>query len=459
MSLLGRQQLWTLGMSLLVGLGGVLYGYDIGVISGALLFINKTIPLTDFQTGCIVSAVLAGGLLGTLVAGPLADRYGRRSMIFFACVIFIIGVGLILLASGFITLLLARLFLGVGVGVVAVAVPLYVSELVPAHRRGIYVTFFQLFLTFGILLANGVDLFFTASGDWRAMFAVVLIPAVILMLGVLRLPESPRWLVANGYKELARKVLRRTHSIDLADKALIRITESMQQDQGRWSDLFSSKLLLPLFIAISVAILNQLTGINTFLQYAPSLLKMAGVSSNASAMVGSFGIASVNFVCTIIALFFVDRVGRRPLLLVGVGGVFLAEAALGVVNLLPLTAQWCGVLSLLCFLMFIMFFAIGPGVVVWLAISELFPTRVRGKGIALCLFFNSLAGTVLAMFFLNIRNELHLYGAYWLCAFFSLIYLVLTFFLLPETKGKSLEQIQEYFMNRRHLSAMNKAVE
>lgn len=449
-----QKNLWVLGMALLVGVGGILYGYDIGVISGALMFINKSIFMTKIQTGMIVGAVLGGGLFGTLIAGPMADYLGRRFVIMASSLIFIIGVFLILLAHSFTTLLIARLFLGVGVGIVAVAVPLYVVELVPADHRGRYVTFFQLFLTFGILLANLVDLLFLPSGNWRGMFSIVLIPAVVLLFGMFRLPESPRWLAANNKMEKARQVLRRTHSKHEAESSLIEIVTSIQETQGYWSELLSPQVIKALFIAVSIAILNQWTGINTFLQFAPSLLKASGVRSDVVAMMGSIGIAALNFVCTIFALFLVDRVGRKPLLIVGVAGVFISEVFLGAINYIHLVPHLRGVLSMYGFFGFIVFFAIGPGVVVWLAVSELFPTRIRGKGIAVCLFFNSLAGTCLATGFLTITSDIGWAGAYWLCAGFSFLYLLLAVFLLPETKQKSLEKIQKYFYNDQAKTAM-----
>lgn len=436
---------WVLMIALLVGVGGILYGYDIGVVSGALLFIHKVIPMSPTQTGIIVGAVLAGSLLGTLSAGPLADRFGRKSVIALSSVVFMVGVMFIVMAHSFLSLLIARLLLGIGVGIVSVAVPLYVTEIVPSKDRGKYVTFFQLFLTFGIVSAYFVDLAFTPSGNWRGMFEVVLIPAVILLAGCAILPESPRWLIANKQSKKAWGILTRTHSEDEAEIEFRDIHNSLQQSGGSWRELFSRKLVLPLGIAISVAILNQWTGINSFLQYAPSILKQAGLGSNVVVMLGSAGIGVLNFLCTLAAIFMVDKIGRRPLLITGIVGVVLSEIFLGYIHYLSTSPQQAGLMSLFGLFAFIMSFAIGPGVVVWLAISELFPTRVRGKGIAICLFFNSLAGSLMASLFLDIDKLLGMSGAYWLCACFSVVYFLIVYFLLPETKQQSLEKIQQQF--------------
>ncbi len=438
-----KNNLFMFWISCLVSIGGILYGYDIGVISGALLFIKDTIPMTDTQIGVIVGAVLAGGLVGTLLAGPIGDGFGRRPLIILSSLVFICGVILILLAHSFITMLLARLLLGTGVGVVAVAVPLYVSEIVSANDRGKYVTFFQLLLTFGIVMAYFVDLIFTPSGNWRGMFAVVLVPAFILFIGMLFLPETPRWLVANNQASLARQILRRIRPSAIeVENEMHTIQLSLHETQGSWRELFSPSCWMMTLTAVSVAIFNQLTGINSFLQYAPLLLKNAGLGSDVVTMIGSAGIGILNFLCTIIAIGFIDTLGRRPLLLIGVMGVIIAECYLGLISHLGLSALTTGVLSLIGLFIFIVFFAIGPGVVVWLAISELFPTRVRGKGIALCLFFNSLASTLLATFFLPLSHALGMSQTYWLFATFTLGYFLVALFLLPETKTKSLEEIQ-----------------
>ncbi len=436
-------------VSCLVSIGGILYGYDVGVISGALLFIQQSIPMTSTQVGIIVGAVLGGGLIGTLLAGPIGDKYGRRILIIASSFIFIMGVSFILIAHSFFVMLAARLLLGVGVGIVSVAVPLYVAEMVPAKDRGKYVTFFQLLLTFGIVMAYFVDLIFTPSGNWRGMFAVVMVPALILFIGMLFLPETPRWLLANNQPERARNILQRIRSSeDEVEKDMQAIQSTLRTTQGSFRELFSKQFLLPTCVAIGIAIFNQLTGINSFLQYAPLILKNAGISSNIVTMLGSAGIGILNFLCTMIAIVFIDTLGRRPLLLIGVFGVMVSECFLGAIEYFGFSPFTSGILALMGLFGFIIFFAIGPGVVVWLAISELFPTRMRGKGIALCLFFNSLAATLLATFFLPLSAALGMSQTYWLFAFFTLGYFLIAFFLLPETKTKSLEEIQIEFQRQ-----------
>jgi SP family galactose:H+ symporter-like MFS transporter len=434
---------WIAG---LVSVGGILYGYDLGVISGALLFINNSIPMTDAQIGLIVGAVLGGGLFGTLLAGPIGDQLGRRFLIALSAFIFIVGIIFILLANSFAMLFSARLLLGTAVGMVAVGVPLYVAEIVPSKDRGKYITFFQLLLTFGIVLAYFIDLIFTPTGNWRGMFAVLFIPAFILFFGMIKLPETPRWLIAHNKPEKAREILQKLyHSEKEVAYDMQLITESLQQTQGAWGDFFSRQFLGPAFVAVLIAIFNQLTGINSFLQYAPLILKNAGMSSNEVSMMGSVGIGALNFIFTIVAITFIDSLGRRPLLLIGVFGVVLSEIYLGAVTIFFASSPYAGILALGGLLSFIIFFAIGPGVVVWLAISELFPTKIRGKGISFCLFFNSLAATILSIYFLPLMKLLGMGQTYWLFAFFSTAYFLVTLFFLPETKARSLEEIQLSF--------------
>lgn len=438
--------LWVAG---LVSIGGILYGYDIGVISGALLFIKNSITMNDTQVGYIVGAVLGGGLFGTLAAGPIGDRFGRKFLIAISALIFIVGIFEILLATTFISIFSARLLLGTAIGMIAVAVPLYVAEIVPSKNRGKYMTLFQLFLTFGIVLAYFVDLIFTPSGNWRGMFAVLLLPAAIFFTGILFLPETPRWLIANNKPEKARKILAkiRQHE-DEIEAEMNSIAGSFNRVRSSWREFLTPQFLNATFTAVSIAVFNQLTGINSFLQYAPLILKNAGMSSNELTMLGSVGIGMLNFIFTIVAIALIDSLGRRPLLLAGVFGVMVSEVYLGIITYFVPHSPATGMLILGGLLLFIASFAIGPGVVVWLAISELFPTRFRGKGIAICLFFNSLAATILSVYFLPLVKFLGMGATYWLFALFSLGYFLIVLFSLPETKSRTLEEIQLSFENK-----------
>lgn len=440
-----RLSFFTLAMICFAGLGGILYGYDIGVISGALLLINQTIPMTQSQLGFIVGAVLSGGMISTLITGPLADRYGRRIMIIWACIVFVFGLFIILFAHSFVSLLVSRLLLGVGVGIIAVAVPLYLSEVAPASIRGRSMTIFQLLLTVGILLAYIVDLLFIPTQNWRGMFGVIFIPVGILVIGMYFLPETPRFLMTKGKAREAKDILMRTREQREADNEFQEIVESLKITHGTWATLFERCFWVPLFVATMVAILNQLTGINVLLQYAPLVIKNAGLSSQAESMWGTIGIGAVNCIGTILSFFMVDRFGRRKLLLAGTTGIIIAYVYLALLSHWVPAGHFQAMLALVGLFGYIVFFAVGPGVVVWLVISELLPTKVRGRAVALCLFVNSVAAAVLSTFFLDLQAWLGMSGTYLLFAGFTLLYFLVVYFGLVETKNKTLEEIQFHY--------------
>ena len=433
---------------LLVGTGGILYGFDVGVISGALLLMQKTIALSNVALEVIVGSVFGGSLVGTLIAGPLADKIGRRLVVTVAALTFVIGIFCVISAKAFLLLLIGRLLLGIGIGIVSVAVPLYALELAPTQHRGLCVSVFQLFLSSGIVLAFFIDMLLIKSGNWHAMFEVVLVPAVILLIGILFLPESPRWLLINAKKDEAIAVLSRLHSSVEVKTEVEQLERSLKSNEGTWRDLFSKRLMIPLIVSVTIAILQQLTGINVILQYAPVMLKSAGFSSNYISMLGSVGIGLMNLIFTIVGMFLIDKVGRRPLLLVGVAGIVVSEVLLGFFQFLPMPLQIKAVLSILGLLLFITSYAVGPGVAIWLVMSELFPTHVRGKGLALCLFFNSLASTVASSLFYTLTDAITLGGVFWLAAFFSLCYFLTVKFGFVETSARSLEEIQEGFTSQ-----------
>lgn len=424
-------------MVICAGLGGILYGYDVGVYSGVLPYLRSTFHLSTNQIGIIGGAMFGGGLLGTLISGYLADRWGRRTLIVIASLFFLLGIGLILLASSFLFILVARTILGIGVGIIAVSVPAYLNEVAPKRWRGRSVSMFQLFLTLGILLAYIVGRYFEVSGNWKGNFVVILFPTFMLLITMLLLPESPRFLILKNKINKAKKILRQAHSTEEAELEIQEILMSTRLDSG-WKTLFSKALFFPLFIAVFVGIFNQLTAINAFLQYAPDIFQESGFLSHASAMNSTIILGLINFIGTIAALTLVDQWGRRRLLKLGTGGIVIAYAFLA----LATPMQCPPLVSLIGLVGFVFSFAIGPGVVVWLAISELFPTEVRGKGIAVALFANSLTAWLITSTFLQLKEKLGLSGMYWLFSGLTLIYFLVTSRWLHETKQKSLEEVQ-----------------
>ena len=412
------------------------------------------IALSTTQISFLIAAVLGGGSVATLISGPLSDKFGRRSMITLSAIMFIIGILILVSSHSFSGVMSGRLIEGVGVGIITVIIPLYLAEAAPAAIRGIGVTAFQLFLTGGILVAYVVALLFAHSENWRGMFLCSLIPASLLLIGSLLIIESPRWLFFKDKKEQTLKALQKSRSEKEAEHDLYMMTKLAAEKEHQLKEgiitesIWQKRYLLPFIIAFLIAILNQTTGINVFLQLCTLIFKHSGLESNVISMLGSVGIGLVNFVVTLIAMLLVDKVGRKPLLILGTSGIVIALLYLGLVSFLLNPGVTQGYLTVIGFFVFIASFAIGPGVVVWLALSELMPTKIRGKGMAICLFANSLTPAILASVFLDLTKVIGYAGVFWMCGIFTLFYLLLAIFLLPETKNKSLEEIEQYFRDK-----------
>ncbi|MDF2940043.1 MAG: sugar transporter [Gammaproteobacteria bacterium] len=439
----------ALTLILIAAIGGILYGYDIGIIAGALLFIERDIAMSPQQMSFLVAAVLGGGAFATLVTGPLSDWLGRRFMLLSSSIIFLIGVFSVAFAHSYTVLLLGRITQGIGVGIITIAVPLYMAESVPSHLRGRGISAFQMMLTVGILLASLVDLYFTTKGSWRGMFLSAAIPGLIMLVGASSLQDSPRWLTMKGHHEKALSVLKKTRPDHVAHAEWEQIKQSLSNYKnhltGTKQSLFQKRYAVPLVIVFAVAILGQLTGINSILQFSAVILKQAGLESNISAMLGSTAITGLNFLVTVIALGLIDKVGRKALLSIGTCGVVCALTYSALVFGFAAPGPMKGYLLLVGVLGFIFFFAIGPGVVVWLILSELLPSRIRSTGMAVALFLNSLTSTLLASVFLDLVSWVGYIGVFGLCAACSFIYFLLAIFIIPETKNKTLEEIEHYF--------------
>jgi len=432
----------------IAGLGGFLYGFDIGVIAGALVFLKKDLAISSNQASLIVAAVLGGGSLATLFSGPFADRFGRRFSINLSAVVFIIGTIVLIYSTSFAHIMIGRLIQGVGVGIITIVVPLYVAESTPSSLRGRGVTLFQLCLTFGILVGYLVNYALKSSGNWQLMFATALIPSVLFLIGGLfLLPRSPRWLYQHGDTDEARSVLAKIQNNVDVDEALNKIKAVIEEENKRtgssWVLLFKPGYRKAFLLALGIGILNQMTGINVLLQFNTTILKASGLNT---AVLGSTVIGLANFVITIIAMSLVDKIGRRPLLIIGTAGVTISLLFIGIMQAFFPPSLLVGYSTLAGFMVFIIFYAVGPGVVVWLAISEVLPLAIRAKGMAIALFANSLVSAGLAAIFMIMVGVVGYSGTFFILAFFVFLYLLIAIFPLPETKDRSLEEIEKEFL-------------
>src|SRR5260221_6811436 len=302
--------------------GGLLFGYDTAAISGAVIFIKQQFSLSTFPEELVVGMVLVGAALAALGGGRLSDRLGRRTTLILTSLIFILGALICAFADSFQTLLVGRTIVGLGIGLASTTVPVYISEVSPPKARGWQVSLFQLAITIGILAAYMVDYAFAGIGGWRWMLGLAAVPGIMLGLGMLYLPESPRWLAKHGQTDKALKILKRIRggSDVTTEFQEIRNTLAQSSERGHWSDLFSPTVRPALIVGIGLAVFQQITGINTVIYYAPTILQSAGISSASGAILATAGIGLGNVLMTLVSMWLIDRMGRRPLLLIGTAG-------------------------------------------------------------------------------------------------------------------------------------------
>jgi sugar porter (SP) family MFS transporter len=592
---------YNLLLLLVAGLGGLLYGIDIGVIDPALRYLNNAISLSEQQLSYIVAAVLAGSVFGSVVAGFLADWLGRKIMMIISGLMFVASVFIIISSQAFVPLMLGRLLQGLSGGVIAVVVPLYLAECLSARNRGRGTGIFQFLLTIGILLAGIIGGYYTSRADtaialagadkelikaasntaWHGMFLTVVYPGILFLLGCFFVTESPRWLYRRGRKDSARTALLKSRMPEEADCELQEMSESLAHEHSKpkvsflesLKEIFTQrKYVLPFIIACIILGCNQATGINSMLQYMTTILQQAGLDAVA-AVDSSTLIKAVNCIMTVVAILLVERAGRKFLLKWGTGGIIVslcvlsyvfysvesqridvkadvkakvtaeavnfdlnttvlpsaaamagkksqlavlftvdgkpqplsyiftvsqeeqaaarknlaeAEAALAAgktgdnksalesawfkanatlkstlarsvldikgknidiqrATLGPIPSRQNGIISAICIAIFMAFFAVGPGVCVWLALSELMPTRIRSAGMGIALLINQGVSASIAAVFLPMVGNHGYYAMFLFWAACTVIYFLTAAFLLPETKGKTLEEIEEHF--------------
>jgi sugar porter (SP) family MFS transporter len=443
----GRNVVLTAGIA---GLGGLLFGYDTGVIAGALLFIKPDFHLGSFEAGLVVAAVPIGAIAGAAVAGPLSDGKGRRGTILLSAVIFAIGALGSAAAPGTSALVIARLVVGVAIGVASATAPVYISEVAPPDKRGFLVTFFQLAVTVGIVVAYLVGLAFNSGGEWRWMLGLGAVPAVILAIGMLEMPQSPRWLVMAGKDYVARVTLSKIREDDPAaiDKELEEIKESLAVKAGGWRDLAHPVVKAALFVGVGLAVLQQVTGINTVIYYAPTIVQYTGINSSSSAILAAVGVGVVNVGMTVVALRALDRAGRRPLLLGGVSAMVVSLLALGAAFIGGGGSTGSSIVAIGSLMLYVAAFAISLGPIFWLMNAEIYPLSVRSKAAAVGTMANWTFNAIVSLTFLVLIDALGRTGAFWLYAGIGLLTLWFCWRFVPETKGLHLEDITEIFRGR-----------
>jgi MFS transporter, SP family, galactose:H+ symporter len=446
---------YLLAIGLVVMLAGFLFGYDQGVISGALSGIDKTFHPSTFVTEIITSWVTLGAMAGALAAGTLAEHYGRRASILLAAAVFVVGALLEALSPNTFVLVIGRLVLGAGVGVASVAAPLYGAENAPAHVRGRFVSLYQMAITVGIFLAYFADYLLISGNGWRVMLGISAIPAVLLLIAVWPLGDSARWYLKMGRREEAEAVLHKVDPTGDAAAEATRMEQALATDsQATWREVFARTWRKPLAVAALLAILQQLTGINAIIYYADTIFAAAGFNNPTSQSLATlWAVGAVNVVATLIAVFWVDRFGRKPLLLLGSVGMFagLLIVAGAFFQLQKVTSSEhathapasAGVLALIGLVIFIASFAFSLGPVVWTVINEVFPSHVRGRGVAVATAINWFAAWVVAQTFLTLVNAITTEGTFLLFAGFCVVTFVYVRWFIPETKGKTLEEVQE----------------
>lgn len=421
-------------------LGSFLFGFDTAVISGTTKFITQYFGLTDATLGITVSIALWGTVIGAIAVGKPGDIFGRRAMLFICGASYFISALGCALSAGWWTLLFSRFLGGLAIGAASVMAPMYIAEISPARLRGRLVAVAQFNIVFGILVAffSNYLLVNTGSDNWRWMFGVMAIPAAIFFILLFLVPESPRWLVKKNYVDLARSVLQNVGAANV-ESELNDIVVSLKEETGRGvTKLFQKKYRFVIMCAVLLAVFNQLSGINVIMYYAPMIFERAGASTN-SAMLQAVAVGVTNMLFTIIAMFFIDRFGRKTLLLIGAVGMFLSLAG-AAFHYYDETLFGNVVVFIVGF---IAFFAFSQGAVIWVFLAEIFPNKVRSKGQALGSFTHWIMNAVIGLVFPIALTRL---GGGNVFMFFAVMMIPFFFFVwkvMPETKGKSLEELEK----------------
>jgi sugar porter (SP) family MFS transporter len=422
-------------------MGGLMFGFDVAIISGAVPFIQPYFGWNELELGWGVSSLLVGAIIGAFGSGVLSDIYGRKSVLIVVALFFAVSCAFTALATSSVIFVTARVFGGLAVGAASVLSPMYVAEVAPPKNRGMLVAIYQLAIVLGILCSYTINYgLHNIENNWRWMFATGVIPSVLFFVGLFFIPESPRWLFKAGREAESLKVLTRIGGEKLAKTEILEISDSLKGDMTSvsLSELFKPSARKVMLVGFILAVLVQVSGINTIVDYAPKILLAAGVEIN-NALLQTSLVGLINFIFTFVAILFIDKVGRRTLYMIGSLGMVITLILLAISFYMKME----GIFTLICILMFIAFFASCIGPVFWTLVSEIFPNRIRGKALAFASFTQWIFNFLVVLLFPHFLASFGGAKTFLFLAIMSFMQLLYTYLYVPETKGKSLEEIEQ----------------
>jgi SP family galactose:H+ symporter-like MFS transporter len=443
----------TFFVCFLAALAGLLFGLDIGVIAGALPFISETFQITSSQQEWVVSSMMFGAAVGAVSSGWLNFRIGRKYSLMIGAILFVVGSLFSAFAPDVEILILSRVLLGLAVGIASYTAPIYLSEIAPEKIRGSMISMYQLMITIGILAAYLSDTAFSYTGAWRWMLGVITIPAILLLIGVFFLPDSPRWLAARGSDEKARRVLEKLRDTsEQAKSELDEIRESLKVKQSGWALFINNKnFRRAVYLGVLLQVMQQFTGMNVIMYYAPKIFDLAGFASTSQQMWGTVIVGLVNVLATFIAIGLVDRWGRKPTLILGFIVMALGMGTLGTMMNIGISSVFAQYFAVIMLLIFIVGFAMSAGPLIWVLCSEIQPLKGRDFGITCSTATNWIANMIVGATFLTMLNSLGSAHTFWVYAGLNVIFIFITLALIPETKNISLEHIERNLMQGKPL--------
>jgi MFS transporter, SP family, arabinose:H+ symporter len=437
-------------VSAIAALGGLLFGYDTAVIAGAIGFLEKKFELSPAMTGLAASSAIWGCVIGAMGAGYMSDRFGRKNILIVTAVLFAVSSIGSAIPSNLEQFIVARLIGGIGIGAASMLSPLYISEIAPAEKRGMFVTLYQLAIVIGINLIYFVNLLIAGSGTeqwnvdlgWRYMLGSGIIPSALFLFALFLVPESPRWLASKNRDDEAMKVLEKVNGKARASELMKEIRETLKEEQGTISELFAPGLRTAMIIGVFLALFSQITGINAIIYYAPEIFKSVGFGTDSS-LLQTVIIGATNTLFTFVAIQFIDKLGRRKLLLWGVSGMIICLFGVGVVFHFGFSS---GPLLLIFILGFIASFASSLGPIPWVIISEIFPTKTRGIAMSIATLTLWIGVVLITQLTPILLKEAGGAVTFWIFGVNAIFLLIFTYKMIPETKGKTLEEIEKYWI-------------